>query len=77
LEVTIDAEGTEETITAYSSPALKLNNDNAIVIRKDDYIDGRVVAILADKSASDLSKELLEKLRDRNTKVKITLEIKP
>ncbi len=76
IEITIEADGIEDVVTAYSSPALKLNNDKSIVVRKDDVIDGRVVAILADKSATDLKKDLIEKLKDPKTKVKITLETK-
>ncbi len=76
IEMIIEADGIEDVVTAYSSPALKLNNDKAVVVRKDDVIDGRVIAILADKSAADLKKDLTEKLKNPKTKVKITLEIK-
>ena len=76
LEITIEADGIEDIITAYGSPALKINSDKAVVVRKDDFIDGRVLAILADKSAADLDRSLIEKLKDPKTKVKITLGIK-
>jgi hypothetical protein len=77
VEITIEAEGVKENVLAYGSPALKLTNDEEIVIRKSDFIDDRTLAILANKSASELKQELIEKLRKPETQVKITLEIKP
>jgi len=77
IEITIEAEGMKDKIIAYGSPALKLSNPEEIVIRKDDFIDGRTVAILADKSANELSQDLIEKLRKPYVEVKIILEISP
>jgi len=75
IEIVIEAEGEKDKIIAYGSPALKLTNPEEIVIRKDDFIDGRTVAILADKSANELSQDLIEKLRKPDSEIKITLEI--
>jgi len=77
IEITIEAEGEKDKITAYGSPALKLNHPEDIVIRKSDFIDSRTLAILANKAANDIKQDLIEKLRDIKTQVKITLEIKP
>jgi hypothetical protein len=41
-----------------------------------DKIDGKTVGILANKSAEELNQDLVEKLRDSKTEVKIVLEIK-
>lgn len=76
IEITIGAGGVEEKISAFCSPGLKLTSPNEIAIRKDDGIDGKTIAILADKSASELSQDLVVKLRDPSVKVKITFEIK-
>ena len=76
IEILIEAEGATDTVIAYGSPALKLTHVEDIVIRKSDFIDSRTLAILADKSASELDQDLVEKLRDPKTEVKITLEIK-
>ncbi len=76
LEITIQVEGIEDTIVAYGSPALKLSNEEDIVVRKSDFIDGRTLAILANKAACDLKKELIEKLKDPKTEIKVILEIK-
>lgn len=76
VEIKIEVDGIDDTITAYGSPALKLNHPEEIVIRKSDVIDSRTLAIFADKSANELKQELIEKLRNENTKVKIILETK-
>lgn len=76
IEITIEVGGVEDKISAFCSPALKLTSPDEIAIRKDDGIDGKTIAILSDKSASELSQDLVEKLRDPSAEVKITFEIK-
>ncbi len=76
VEITIEAEGVVDKVIAYGSPALKLTHPDDIVVRKSDYIDSRTLAILADKAACEIKQELVEKLRNPDTKIKITLEIK-
>lgn len=76
LEITIQAGGEEDMITAFCSPALTLTNADEIAVRKDDRIDGKTVGILANKSAAELNQDLVEKLRDPKTEIKIILEIK-
>jgi hypothetical protein len=77
IEILIEAEGEQDKIVGYCSPALKLTNKEEIVIRKDSSIDSGTIAILADKAANELNQNLIEKLRNPNTRIKITLEIKP
>lgn len=76
VEITLEAGEEKDEVTAYGSPALKLSHSDDIVVRKDDFVDSRTLAILADKAANELKQELVEKLRTPNIKVKITLEIK-
>ncbi|MEM5836155.1 MAG: DUF371 domain-containing protein [Candidatus Aenigmatarchaeota archaeon] len=76
IEIKIEVEGEEEVFIAYGSPALKLTSKEEILIRKNSIVDGKTLAILSDKSASELKQTLIEKLRNPQTKVKITLEIK-
>lgn len=76
MEITIESGDVVENIIAYGSPALKLIDANEIVVRKSDLIDGKTVAILADKAANELSGTMKKKLKDPKTEVKITFEIK-
>ncbi|MBM4400405.1 MAG: DUF371 domain-containing protein, partial [Crenarchaeota archaeon] len=55
------------------SPQLTLSHPTDMVIRKSDYVCNRTLAVHADKAAQDLSRELVEKLRNPQQKVKITL----
>jgi hypothetical protein len=76
VEITIEAGGIKDRVIAYGSPALKLTHPEDIVIRKSDFIDNRTLAILADKSAFNLKRELVKKLKNPHAEIKITLEIR-
>lgn len=76
IEITIEAGGEEDKITAFCSPALSVTSSDEIAVRKDDRIDGKTIGILANKSAAELDQDLIEKIRDPKTRIKITLEIK-
>jgi len=76
LTVTIEANGMKETVRANGGSQLMLTSPTDIVIRKSNYVCGRTVAIKADKAAWDLSRKLIEKLKDPYQKVKITLTAK-
>jgi hypothetical protein len=52
-----------------------LIDENTIVITKTDSMDEGTIAILADKSANDLKKELKREIKNKDTKVRIVLEI--
>jgi len=73
LTIVIETGGLTEQINASGSPKLILTHPTDMVIRKSDYICNRTLAIRADKSANDLPRELLEKLKNPKQKVNITL----
>jgi len=73
LTIKIEADGEEETVKAWGSPKLLFTHLTDLVVRKSDYVCGRTLAIKADKAACDLSRKLVEKLRNPSQKVKITL----
>ena len=73
IKITVEAGGVKEFVNARGTPELLLTHSIDLVVRKSDYVCGRTVAIGADKAASDLSKELVEKLKDPSQKVTITL----
>ena len=76
IKITISVDGIQDTVKAFGSPALELTNKKNIVITKSDFIDGRTLAILADKAVCNLKKELTSKLKKSKTKIKIELEVK-
>jgi hypothetical protein len=73
LTIKIEADGLTQQINASGSPKLVLTNPTDVVIRKSDYISNRTLAIRADKSSNDLSREFIEKLKNPKQKIKITL----
>jgi hypothetical protein len=75
LTITIEADGISERVNAEGSPQLILTHPTDIVVRKSDYVCSRTLAVHADKAACDLSRDLVEKLRDPEQKVKITVVV--
>jgi hypothetical protein len=76
LTITIEADGIIEQVNARGSPQLILTHITDMVVRKSDYVCSRTLAVHADKAAQDLSKELVEKLKNPEQRVKITLEVR-
>jgi hypothetical protein len=75
LTITIEANGIIEQVNAEGSPQLILTHPTDMVIRKSDYVCNRTLAVHADKAACDLSRELVEKMKKPEQKVKITLAV--
>ena len=57
----------------YGSPKLLLSNKEDIVFRKSNFICDRTIMILCTKAAKDISRNLINLLKDSETK--ITVEI--
>ena len=76
LTILIKTGGIAEQVQAHCSQQLILSHPADAVIRKSDYIGSRTLAVRADKAANDLSKELVEKLKNPKQKVKITLTVR-
>ncbi|HJW66005.1 MAG TPA: DUF371 domain-containing protein [Candidatus Bathyarchaeia archaeon] len=75
LTLTIEVNGIIEQINAHGSPNLILTHPSDMVVRKSTYVDNRTLAVNADKAASDLSREFVEKLRNQKQKARITLRV--
>jgi len=75
LTIFIDAGGVTDTVKAFGSPRLILSHPTDIVVRKSDFICHRTLAVRADKAACDLSRVLVEKLKNPEQVVKITLTV--
>jgi len=75
ITVTIEADELKEAIHAKGSPQLQFTHQRDLVVRKSNYICSRTLAIGADKAAIDFSRELVDKLKNPNQTVKITLTV--
>ena len=64
IKITIKVDDLIDDIIAYGSKRLLLTNDKSIVIRKSNYIDDRTLAINSNKSAIDIDRKLIERLKN-------------
>ena len=71
LRITVD-EITEE-IKGWGSPQLSFESQDSMVCRKSTYIDYRTLMIKADKTAANLSRELIKKIQSNKQPVKIQI----
>jgi len=76
MTILIESGDSVEMVNAFGSPRLTLTHPTDMVVRKGSYICSRTLAIRADMGARDLSRKLVEKLKDPKQKVKITLIVK-
>jgi hypothetical protein len=76
ITMLIEAVDIAEVVNAYGHPRLILSNSTDMVVRKSNYICNRTLAINADKAACDLSRELVEELKNPEQRIKITLTVK-
>jgi uncharacterized protein len=76
-KVTVEIEVDDLTgqINAYGSPELTLSHPNDLVIRKSEFSSDRTLAIKADKSSLDLSRAVVEKLKNPKQQVTLTLTV--
>ncbi|MEJ2241755.1 MAG: DUF371 domain-containing protein [Candidatus Bathyarchaeota archaeon] len=76
IKITIEVGTLEEIINAKGNPDLQFTHPTDLVIRKSNYLCNRTLAIEADKAAINISRKLIEKLKNPKQRIKITLEIK-
>ena len=75
LTIELEVDGLKGQINAYGSPELTLNHPNDLVIRKSEFISDRTLAVKADKSSCNLSKAVIEKLKNPKQQVTLTLTV--
>ncbi len=73
LTIQLEVDGLVGIINAYGAPELALNHPDDLVIRKSEFISDRTLAVKADKSSGDLSKAVIEKLKNPKQQVTLTL----
>jgi hypothetical protein len=73
ITISVEAGGVTETLSAHGSSSLILAHPTDIVVRKSSYVCSRTLAIHADKSACELSRDLVKKLKNNKQNVRITL----
>ncbi len=73
IRITFEVAKSVENIDAFGSSQLILTHPTDLVIRKSNYSCSRTLAIKADKAACNLSRKLVNKMKDPRQLMKITL----
>jgi hypothetical protein len=76
LTILIEAGGIAQRVNACGSAHLTLIDPREMVVRRSSYTSDRTLAVRADKAAGDLSRSLVQNLRNPARKVKITLAVR-
>lgn len=71
IRILIKVDDLTEEITCKTNPDFDDNEE--IVIRKSDFVSKRTLGIKADKACSDLNKEFIKKLAEKDKKIEIKL----
>ena len=74
VQITLQCDGITDQVTAYGHPKLTFSHPQEMVVRKSNFICERTLAIKADKSARELKRELIEKLK-QGKELEIKLKI--
>ncbi|MFA4719462.1 DUF371 domain-containing protein [Pyrococcus kukulkanii] len=62
-----------DEVIAQGDSRLTLESEVSMVIRKSNYVDGRTLAIKANKAAKDIDRKLIERLKNPNTEAVIEI----
>lgn len=73
VKIRITADDIVDEVEAVGDERLTFENEISMVIRKSEYVDGRTLAIRANKAARDIKRELVEKLK--NPEQRVVVEI--
>ena len=73
VKIRITADDIVDELEAVGDERLTFENEISMVIRKSEYVDGRTLAIRANKAAKDIKRELVEKLK--NPEQRVVVEI--
>lgn len=76
IEVLIEVDGLVEQIIGKGSPKLTFSHPTDLVGRKSTFISDRTFLINSNKAAIDLDRRLVEKLKNPDAEIKITLKVK-
>ena len=76
ITISVEAAGVTEILSANGSSRLILTHPTDLVVRKSSYVCNRTLAIHASKSACELSRDLIKKLKNSKQDVRVTLTLK-
>jgi hypothetical protein len=75
FKVKLKIDGVQDYFFGFGNKDLKLLDKKDMVFRKSDFICERTVLINCSKSSKELSRELIDKLKNHETKISLTFEV--
>lgn len=72
----IESDGICDVVRGMGSARLTLESESEMVVRKSGYVCGRTLMVNSDKSASELRRDLVERIAKDGAKVRLTIEVK-
>ncbi|AIF69712.1 hypothetical protein PAP_06575 [Palaeococcus pacificus DY20341] len=75
LRIRIIVDELVDEVVAYGDERLILEHPFSMVIRKSEYVDGRTLAVRANKAARDIKREIVERLKNPEQKAVVELII--
>jgi uncharacterized protein len=75
VTLTILSPGGEFRLTAAGSRLLPLDSENAIVIRRSEFVCGRTLAIRADAAAMDIPRDIVRSLASPRSRGTLRIEV--
>jgi len=76
VELWIESGGISDIVRGRGSSRLTLESKSEMVARKSGYICGRTLMVNSDKSASELRRDLLERISRDGAEIRLTIEVK-
>jgi hypothetical protein len=73
--IVIEVDNLRDIVLARGSSRLLLEDDRRVVVRRSRFIGRETLAIEASKAARDIDRRIVEKLRNRNSVVKVHLYV--
>ncbi len=71
----IESEGMREVVRGRGSARLTLESGSEMVVRKSGYVCGRTLMVKSDKSASELRRDLVERIARDGARIRLTIEV--
>ncbi|MCX8172978.1 MAG: DUF371 domain-containing protein [Archaeoglobaceae archaeon] len=75
VELILDDYGICDRLHGFGDPRMNFTHERDIVIRKSKFVCGRTILILAEKSALDINREIVELLKDKKTELILLFRI--
>ncbi|WP_455278296.1 DUF371 domain-containing protein [[Eubacterium] cellulosolvens] len=73
IAIRMEVDGINEVVVGQGSRELKFNHPTDMVVRKSSYICPRTLMIRSNKSASDLNREFINRLKNFKSTIKIVI----